>query len=70
MKKKLIVRKRGRDVCKYGYIFKLKNIIILFFVMVLMNWFKLFLFYFCIYKYGFINMNVEGIILIVDKLIL
>lgn len=36
-KKKLIARKRGRDVCKHGYTFKLKNIIISFFVMALMN---------------------------------
>lgn len=26
--KKLIARKRGRDVCKHGYTFKLRNIII------------------------------------------
>lgn len=30
-KKELIARKRGRDVCKHGYTFKLKNIIISFF---------------------------------------
>lgn len=36
-KNELIARKRGRDVCKHGYTYKLKNIIISFFVMALMN---------------------------------